>query len=85
VDLGGVVVAMERFVMPTFIRFSGAPGPDRVVEPELDMERRQNRRRNPTLDLVRSLVLWLMPATRTTAPPMRSIDRELSEGSNDYF
>lgn len=78
-------MAMERFVMPNFIRFSGAPGPDRVVEPELDMERRTNRGRNPAVDRFRSLMRWLMPATRTTAPPMRSVDRELSEGSNDYF
>jgi hypothetical protein len=53
-------------------------GSSRVVEPELDMNRRGPvavASRNRLSDLLR----WLSPGGRPMGPPMRSVDRELEE------
>jgi hypothetical protein len=51
----------------------------RVVEPELDMERR-GRKQLGAVDTVRELVRKLVPAgQRAVRSPMRSIARELEE------
>jgi hypothetical protein len=80
---GGAVVAMERLLSLRFARFSDAGGAARVVEPELDMRREVGRRRSAIAGLLHEAIGWLMPATRSIAPPMRSVDRELWETSND--
>jgi hypothetical protein len=50
----------------------------RVVEPELDMERR--RPRVPaTFTRLNELMKWLGPSRGPIGPPMRSVDRELEE------
>lgn len=77
------MVAMERLFFPRLARFSDAYNSARVVEPELDMQRAGRVRRSAIVERVRALMRWLMPAGRSTAPPMRSIDRELWETSND--
>ena len=50
----------------------------RVVEPELDMNR-QSRRVAASVFWLRDLLRVFVPAGRLTAPPMRSVDRELEE------
>ncbi len=50
----------------------------RVVESELDMQRR-GRLASPALSRLGELMRWLGPSPRSMGPPMRSIDRELEE------
>jgi len=56
----------------------GACARDRIVEPELDMNR---ERRQPPVLITRifRIVRWLMPESRQVGPPMRSVARELEE------
>lgn len=74
---------MERLLFARFARFSEDRGTARVVEPELDMQRREHRRPSALLERIRDAMRWLAPSQRLIAPPMRSIDRELWEASND--
>jgi hypothetical protein len=55
-----------------------AERPRRVIEPELDMNR---RRPQPSAagSLIRELMRWLSPGTQMVGAPMRSVDRELEE------
>ncbi|GEM_PF-4475652 len=56
----------------------------RVVEPELDMHRPALSRPSAIFDRISALVRWMVPgAVASTELPMRSIDRELWEISND--
>ncbi|MGH8012429.1 MAG: hypothetical protein ACREQ4_08020 [Candidatus Binataceae bacterium] len=50
----------------------------RVVEPELDMKRRQPQR-SAAGTLIRELMRWLAPGAHANGGPMRSIARELEE------
>lgn len=50
----------------------------RVVEPELDMQRR-GRWAPPALSRLGELMRWLGPSPGWMGPPMRSIDREFEE------
>ncbi len=50
----------------------------RVIEPELDMNR-QSPRVAASVFWLRDLLRVFVPAGRSTAPPMRSVDRELEE------
>lgn len=71
---------MERL---RFARFSDDGSQARVVEPELDMQRRASGRRSTIVGRLREAIRWLMPTPRPIAPPMRSVDRELWETFND--
>jgi len=74
---------MERQLFARLAGFSDDHGTARVVEPELDMQRREDRRPSALLERIRDAMRWLVPSARLIAPPMRSIDRELWEASND--
>jgi hypothetical protein len=74
---------MERLLFPRFTRFSGDDHSARVVEPELDMQRMAHGQPSAIMGRIREVIRWLTPTSRSTAPPMRSIDRELWEASND--
>ncbi len=74
---------MERLLFSRFARFSAGDNSARVVEPELDMQRMADGRPGAIVGRIREVMRWLMPAPRSTEPPMRSIDRELWETSND--
>jgi hypothetical protein len=74
---------MERLIFARFARFSDDHRTTRVVEPELDMQRREHQRPSALLERIRDAMRWLAPSPRLIAPPMRSIDRELWEASND--
>ena len=50
----------------------------RVVEPELDMNRR-SQRMTAGLSWLWDFLRMLAPGSRTIGPPMRSVDRELQE------
>jgi len=56
----------------------GACARDRIVEPELDMNR---ERHQPPILITRifRIVRWLMPESRQVGSPMRSVARELEE------
>jgi hypothetical protein len=56
----------------------GSSQPLRVVEPELDMNRRGSRI-PPGIFRLREMLRVLVPTVRLTGPPMRSVDRELQE------
>jgi len=71
---------MGRLCLP---RIGGARNTGRVVEPELDMQRPTPGRPWAIFGQIAALMRWMMPGTRSIAPPMRSIDRELWEISND--
>jgi hypothetical protein len=53
-------------------------GASRVVEPELDMNRRGPAVVAPR-NRLSELLRWLSPGGRPMGPPMRSVDRELQE------
>ena len=72
---------MGRRFLPRTARAGADAG--RVVEHELDMQRPGQARPSVFLEKVENLMRWLMPAARTIGPPMRSIDRELWETSNE--
>jgi hypothetical protein len=72
---------MGRLFLPRRARKSAGAG--RVVEHELDMQRRGHARPSVIFEKIEGLLRWLMPAERTIGPPMRSIDRELWETSNE--
>ncbi len=55
-----------------------SPGKVRIVEHELDMERRAAPARSVAGRFER-LLAWFMPHGRQVAPPMRSVARELEE------
>ena len=74
---------MERSRFPRLAGFSDGCDSVRVVEPELDMQRLASEPRSPIVERIHEVMRWLMPATRATEAPMRSIDRELWEASND--
>ena len=65
-------------------RFSFAPGAmeasarGRIVEPELDMNRKR-RQPPPFISRISAIVRWLLPESRQVGPPMRSVARELEE------
>ena len=50
----------------------------RIVEHDLDMERRWERPA-PVAGTLSRILNWLMPTERTVGPPMRSVARELEE------
>ena len=58
--------------------FSSPAHGSRIVEHDLDMERRWER---PALvsGRITRILNWLMPTERTVGPPMRSVARELEE------
>jgi hypothetical protein len=76
-----VVAVMGRLFLPRKARKGAGAG--RVVEHELDMQRRGRARPSVIVKKIGSLLRWLMPTGGTIAPPMRSIDRELWETSNE--
>ncbi len=57
---------------------SGVHRHNRIVEPELDMNR-DRASQEGLFKPVSRLVRWLMPQTRLVGPPMRSVARELEE------
>ncbi|HTW87276.1 MAG TPA: hypothetical protein VMD75_04645 [Candidatus Binataceae bacterium] len=78
-----MAVVMERLFFPRFVRFSDHDQAARVVEPELDMRRMTNGQPSAIVGRMLEVLRWLTAPARSTAPPMRSIDRELWEASND--
>jgi hypothetical protein len=77
------VVAMGRPFLPR-TGVSEAAYAARVVEPELDMHRPAQSRPSAILERMSALIRWMVPGTvASTELPMRSIDRELWETSND--
>ena len=58
--------------------FSSPAHGSRIVEHDLDMERRWESTA-PVSKRISRILNWLMPAERTVGPPMRSIARELEE------
>jgi hypothetical protein len=69
-------VAVRRSVNADQV--SASPGRVRIVEHELDMERRAAPTRIVAGRFERMLA-WFMPHTRQVGPPMRSVARELEE------
>ncbi len=69
---------MERQSWTGFNAQGSSNQPSRVVEPELDMNRRGSRVPAGVFWL-RGLLRALVPAGRLTGPPMRSVGRELEE------
>jgi hypothetical protein len=53
-------------------------GAERVVEPELDMQR-QRPQESAMTSRIAELVRWLTPNARPTGSPMRSVAREIEE------
>jgi len=72
---------MGRLFLPRTARASADA--QRVIDHELDMQRHGHHRPSMLFEKIAGLIGWLMPAGRTIAPPMRSIDRELWETSNE--
>jgi hypothetical protein len=53
--------------------------PQRVVEPELDMNRERSQQWT-AVNALRELLRWLLPgADKAVRPPMRSVAREIEE------
>ena len=75
------MAVMGRLFLPRRARASAGAG--RVVEHELDMQRRGHARPSMISEQIARVLRWLMPTERTIGPPMRSIDRELWETSNE--
>lgn len=69
---------MERRSWTGFSVQGSSNQPSRVIEPELDMNRRSLRVPAGVFWL-RGLIRVLVPAGRLTGPPMRSVGRELEE------
>ena len=74
---------MGRLFLPRLGRGGARYDARRVVEPELDMHRPVNDGPSILVARLNALVRWMIPGGRTIAPPMRSVDRELWEISND--
>jgi hypothetical protein len=69
-------VAVVRTFIPSE-RISN-PGPGRVVEHELDMNR-MGSQPSVAASRLREWLRWLMPGTHAVGAPMRSVDRELED------
>lgn len=70
------MVARRRLNLSTGLLKPG--GAERVVEPELDMQRRGPQEPAMASRFV-ELVRWLAPHARPTGSPMRSVAREIEE------
>ncbi|MBV8775093.1 MAG: hypothetical protein JO166_22580 [Deltaproteobacteria bacterium] len=69
------MAVVKRVILQTKI----ADSVQRVVEPELDMDRMQSRQ-PPTVGVFRQLLQKLVPAGQSSVrSPMRSIAREIEE------
>jgi hypothetical protein len=75
VQEAGQVAVVKEVILPT--RFANPV--QRIVEPELDMDRLR-RRQLPTASIFRELIRKLVPAGQwAMRSPMRSIAREIEE------
>ena len=67
---------MRDFISPG--RGLSATPANRVVEPELDMNR-LGQPQASVMERMRALFHWLVPGASAVGSPMRSVDRELEE------